>query len=772
MNSLTLRAALSLGLTAAAFGQNPTSFEVNSTYGLDRSELVNVDLDGAIGQSIAVTVAIDGTKSRLLLSPQSVRAESFQLLEQLEDGSYVSVDPGPVSTYQGVIAARPDVEIVGGMQDSGLYAKLIYPDGRVMWLQPLAREFARADQGAYVLFDDEAIVEDSQARCGTDSLPGNPNAVQSGGGTTHQLGTLQVAELGCDADYQYYLDYGSSTTNTSNRIQNVIATMNNQYESQVDLTHSITTIIVRTTNNDPYSSNDAVTLLNQFRNHWNGSQGGVQRDVAHLFTGKNLDGGTIGIAWLNAVCTSFAYGVVESDFNNNFGCATDLSAHELGHNWGGNHCSCTNFTMNPFITCANSFNNFSINEITNYANSVNCLSSGGGCTDDLLENNDSCNQAFVIGAGVSGNLVAADSDDDYYAIVVPSQGTVTIDAIFQHSDGDVDVTLTSNNCSTTYDSGVSASDNETVSYTNTSNGDETVKLHVFLFNGSGCVDYSLDVDIQAGDPCQGPDDNFEPNDDCGNAAVVSNFVFNSAYVEKTDADFYEMCVANGDTLNVDMLFGHADGDIDAYLYDSVVCGGTVLDSSLTTSNNEQITWTNNTGAAATVFLEVQIWSGSSSDCNAYLISSTGGGGDCSGGGTGPIGTPYCLVNTNSTGFQAVISGFGSDVAANNNVQLTTVVLPANQSGYYLASPNQTFVANPGGSDGNLCIGSPSARLVNQIQNSGPSGMITVQVDTANMPTSPPQPILAGQTWNFQLWYRDFNPSPTSNFSGGLSITFQ
>jgi hypothetical protein len=765
--------ALSLGLAAAAFGQNPTPLEINSTYGLDRSELVNVDLDGTIGQSIAVTVAIEGNKHRLLLSPKSVRADNFQLLEQLEDGSYVSVDPGPVSTYRGVIAAQPDVQIAGGMQASGLFAKLTYPDGRVMWLQPIAREFPGADLGAYVLFDDVSIIEDSSARCGTDSLPSQPGLVVSGGGSTHQAGTLQVAEIGCDADFQYYEDYNSSTTDTSNRIQNVLGTMNTQYETQTNLTHMITTIIVRTTNNDPYSSTDAVTLLNQFRNHWNSQQGGIQRDVAQLFTGKNVDGGTIGIAWLNAVCTSFGYGVVESDFNNNFGCATDLSAHELGHNWGGNHCSCTSFTMNPFITCANSFNNFSIGEITNYAASVNCLDNGGGgCTDDSFENNDSCNQAVLIGSGITGNLVSSDADADYFSVSVPAFGTVTVDVVFLHSDGDVDVELTNSNCSTTYDSGASASNNETVTYTNPGNSTELVKLEIFLFTGNGCVGYSLDVDIQAGDPCQGPDDQFEPNDDCGSAAQIGNFAFDSLYVEKTDPDFYEMCVDAGDTLNIELFFAHADGDIDAYLYDSASCGGSALVSSLSTSNNEQILWTNNTGSNQSVFLEVQVWQNSSSDCNTYVITSLGGGGDCSGSQPGPIGTNYCAANVNSTSFPALISGFGTNVVADDDVQLTTILLPSNQSGYYLASPNQTFVANPGGSQGNLCIGSPSARLVGQVASSGPGGSITIQVDTTDMPTSPSQPILAGQTWNFQLWYRDFNPGPTSNFSGGLSILFQ
>jgi hypothetical protein len=36
----------------------------------------------------------------------------------------------------------------------------------------------------------------------------------------------------------------------------------------------------------------------------------------------------------------------------------------------------------------------------------------------------------------------------------------------------------------------------------------------------------------------------------------------------------------------------------------------------------------------------------------------------------------------------------------------------------------------------------------------------------------PVAILPGETWNFQAWYRDLNPGTTSNFTDGISITFQ
>jgi hypothetical protein len=81
----------------------------------------------------------------------------------------------------------------------------------------------------------------------------------------------------------------------------------------VGITHKITTIIVRTSASQPYTSTDPNTLLDQFRVQWTTNHGNVTRDIAHLFTGKELDGSVIGIAWLGVVCnSSYGYGLVQS----------------------------------------------------------------------------------------------------------------------------------------------------------------------------------------------------------------------------------------------------------------------------------------------------------------------------------------------------------------------------------------------------------------------------------------------------------------------------
>ena len=347
---------------------------VDAAFGLQSSQLIDLVVSRTIDEPQTIPVVIDGIPMALALEPHSARSDAYQVLRQELDGTLTPVAPGPVRTFLGEAIGVPGSRVAASINDEGLTAEILLADGERYFIEPLAARFDRAAGTTHVVYRGQDVAP-HDGICGAGGLPALP--YEAGGGTA-MGGTLCTTELACDADYEYFLDYGS-VGSVEARINSVINTMNLQYSSEVGITHTITTIIVRDTPSDPYTSTDAETLLNQFRNHWESSQGGVQRDVAQLFTGKEINSSTIGIAWLNAICTSFAYGMVQSDFNGNFASATDLSAHELGHNWGANHCSCTSNTMNAFITSSNTFHpTFTIPEIISFRDSRTCLDCGAG----------------------------------------------------------------------------------------------------------------------------------------------------------------------------------------------------------------------------------------------------------------------------------------------------------------------------------------------------------------------------------------------------------
>ncbi|MEM6674236.1 MAG: hypothetical protein AAF726_15430 [Planctomycetota bacterium] len=142
-----------------------------------------------------------------------------------------------------------------------------------------------------------------------------------------------------------------------------------------------------------------------------------------------------------------------------------------------------------------------------------------------------------------------------------------------------------------------------------------------------------------------------------------------------------------------------------------------------------------------------------------------------------IGSTYCSpAVVNSTGRFARCLAGGEAAVLDNELRLNGIDLPANSTGFFLTSQSQGFTAMPGGSEGNLCLGGQIGRYVGpgQVQNSGSAQRVSLDLDLTAMPT--PSGLVAaqpGETWNFQLWYRDaIGGVATSNFSDGVSVTFQ
>jgi len=327
---------------------------------------------------------VDGLPFSMDIRPKSIRTADYVLLVDV-GGEMLAEHPGDPRTFRGELLEDPGSGVAGSLMHDGLYAKIMFTSGEIHWIEPLVGRVhgARADQ--YAVYAQEDVIS-SYGVCGTDTSNHIGFVEADGGQNLAAGGQLEITELGLDADFEFYQDHNSNVNHTSDRMELVINTMNTQYEDEVGITHAVSAAIVRTTSGSPYTQTDPSGLLNQFRNHWNNAQSGLRRDVAELFTGKNLDGSVIGIAYLGVICTNSGYNVVQSDCCGSLACGTDLSAHELGHNWNAGHCGCNSFTMNSSLTCANRFHDTSTEPaIISHRNSRNCLDDGTVLYEDDFE---------------------------------------------------------------------------------------------------------------------------------------------------------------------------------------------------------------------------------------------------------------------------------------------------------------------------------------------------------------------------------------------------
>jgi hypothetical protein len=749
----------------------------------------------------------DGTRVDLVL--ERIQYD-FSTANLYADGQPFAWDPADLTLWKGSIRGVPGSHALLKFASYGSYGHIF--DG-AEYINLMSFEGAQGWAHAASRLVPESVLQSvgpqsAPYNCQTDGLVGGPPLTppnmnpQGQPFTTFGNQTLE-ARISVETDYQMYQNWNNLNAET-NYMMALLAAMSDRYLTQINTIITYPYVMFYTTSNDPWTaqSQGALAMLNQFREAWDNGNIPNGGHLGHFMSGANLGGG---IAYLDVLC-NINYGFAcsgnmggNTQFPVNQGSDTwdfMVIAHETGHNFGtphthdynpqidncagGQHQVGTN--MSYCHTCPGGMNNITtffhptvVNVMRNEAEQSCIPNWTGGCTDDALEDNDACNSAVALGTGVTSNLVASGADVDYYSTTVVGPTTLTVDVSFTHADGDVDVRLWDASCSTLLDSSTSNNNNESVTFDYPGQLFETYIVEVFLDGGNDCTPYSLDISHAPYDPpCQGPDDGFEDNDACNQATPIGNGANPGLYVEKADADYFEVCVDSGATLFVDALFTHADGDLGLYLYDTVGncnSGGLLaLTFALSSTNDESLAWTNTTGADQTYLISVLVMSSSASDCNTYELIITGA--ECSGG-PGPIGSVYCdPAENNSTNQPAEISAFGSIIATDNDLTLTATQLPQNQFGYFLASETQAFIQNPGGSTGNLCLGGQLARFASQTENSGANGTFSIQVNLTAIPANPLTAAMAGDTWSFQAWYRDVVLVPTSNFTNGVEITYQ
>lgn len=596
---------LAVGITAAGADLNPgatiappgvpATEEVNAQLGLEDSTVVSLDLDGMAAARRSVRVPIDGNVYTLDLRLHSVRSASYEVLAQLSDGSYVSIEPGPLRTFRGTVAEIEGSAVAASLLDDGLHARIIFPNDATYWIEPLevpdidalpaeSRGMRKPDvhgrasyghgtgvrkasepvpqtiaRGAtrHVVYRNDDVILGS----GTCMLEHPPAAgidddgeVSAAIGQTSGVpgGGLFITELAIDADFEYFWDFQDADdplAATEAQINSIINAMNVQYERDVAIRHVITTIIVRTGGPNPYmtcptnpfpgcsnpsgSCTLACALLQGFKNEWRNNQSHIQRDAAQLFTGKNLDGSVIGIAWLGGICSrNWGYSVVESNCSfscSTFACKTDLSAHELGHNWEADHCGgsdcfprCLNHTMNCSLRCANQFHESeTIPEITAYRNSRSCLELGDELRGILIEvDSDTVSEGDSLQfTAIADFRFAGERDvtsDAIWSVDRPGAGSIDGNGLFTPFDvnGDACVTVSA---SYTFDQ-------------DTHDSDKTIVV----------IDKDAPLDIVASDPPDNAIDARQPFDPDGSNSIgwqSIDITFNGETCLMTSADF-------------------------------------------------------------------------------------------------------------------------------------------------------------------------------------------------------------------------------------------
>jgi hypothetical protein len=201
-------------------------------------------------------------------------------------------------------------------------------------------------------------------------------AAMQGPGASSQL------DIGAIGDFELFERFGSDEGDTEAAILTRLNTVDGIYSEQLGVQIFVDELAVFTTDGDPFTdttvSGDLLDELGIYRRDTNTQRA---QGLTHLYTGRDLAGSTVGIAYLDALCSP-RFGSGLSEGRGGATIAALIAAHEIGHNFGAVHdgeegevCESTpeTFLMAPSVNQSDKFSQCSIDTMTPNIAAASCI---------------------------------------------------------------------------------------------------------------------------------------------------------------------------------------------------------------------------------------------------------------------------------------------------------------------------------------------------------------------------------------------------------------
>lgn len=352
--------------------------------------------------SLRIAAPAGDSASGKVASQQSAMALTFQAFGrefQLELETNIRLIEGLGERMNRIRNATPYKGRIAGNEES--WASITLIDGRVygmVWdgselygIEP-NRDIAAAtprqpageehESSIYRLSD--TVGDLGLDACGVVHAPSNGNASHAYLSLVEDLaeqrevaraaGATSELDLGIVADFEFFQAKGQdSEAELLARINNVDVIFSEQVGVQINAAE----IVVFQQMNDPFTTSNPEFLLEELGDYAAANM--TQPGLVHLYTGRDLDGGTIGIAYLDALCNN-QFGVGLSEGVRTLTTDSLIAAHEIGHNFGSGHdgdapCQLTppTFLMAPAINGSDMFSQCSLDQILPKAAQASCI---------------------------------------------------------------------------------------------------------------------------------------------------------------------------------------------------------------------------------------------------------------------------------------------------------------------------------------------------------------------------------------------------------------
>lgn len=348
-------------LTPADLGVGHLNSTAELLESLQAHELVTLTLPKAgVPEQLVIVIPINGQAAALQIARHSVRAPDFKCFVELGGGESYEFDPGPDRTYLGSVAGVPGSVVTATLMPGGRLTARVQLNNQLWNVE----EVTALGDGMHVVFNQTQAPELEHGWCGVQN---GPQPVHHHGGFTERDVSLFRAIIDFEGDFEWFGEWGSDWFTEISGIVNDGNSIYLNADDGIAICHVIKESRIWVVNNDPYTDSNADNILAQLRVRYYNEQpmAGQYRTAVHLFSGKDFDGTTIGLANVGGIrsCGTGAtpgggvpgdgpngVDVIQDGWTQRFyaaGITQDVSlrsrrvhvfTHEMGHNWSAPHC--------------------------------------------------------------------------------------------------------------------------------------------------------------------------------------------------------------------------------------------------------------------------------------------------------------------------------------------------------------------------------------------------------------------------------------------------
>jgi uncharacterized repeat protein (TIGR01451 family) len=331
LNSILVTATISLFSTA--FAAQPGSITVSHYESLQRLEIRSADLSSnRLDAAGPVALSFDalGKTFDLQLEPNS------RFLAQVSRDAL----PEGIKIYRGELAGVVDswarIVVFEGVPRG------MFSDGSEVYVieAPEDSIVQAADTVIYRLSD--TFVAAGAMSCGSEDLSGNGAVMFSrlvddlGEVVPQAAGAVSEISIGAVGDFEFTSARGGDAA-ASAAIIDRMNMIDGIYSQEIGVQIVVPFIETFSSSNDPFTDElESGALLDELVVYRQNTPQQDSLGLTHLWTGRDLEGSTVGVAWDDTLCRS-GFGSGLSEGNGSPAFDSLVAAHEIGHNFGAPH---------------------------------------------------------------------------------------------------------------------------------------------------------------------------------------------------------------------------------------------------------------------------------------------------------------------------------------------------------------------------------------------------------------------------------------------------